>query len=270
MTEFAYNSFKQAAHFHAGRVAKPVLIVVHATAGSESAAGSGAENTQAMFADPNSRVASAHVTCDQNSIARSVHDRDTAFGAGGFNSCGLHVEQVGLTTQTSAQWEDAISRATINNAARVVRDWCGLYHISPKILTVAQVLAIHNNPACGLTGITFHADCSKAYPTTGHTDPGPGYPRSLLMQDVLGHAPTPTPPHVSNPYPRPDYANHPITHASPAVQVKWVQWELSLSIDGAWGPLTNSAVGAFQRKWFGHADFIIGHLTGDKMVAVKH
>lgn len=275
MTEVNYGAFAQAAHCHEGRISKVQLVVVHATAGQESAKGTGAEAVMHMFADPNSRVASAHITVDQNSICRSVHDKDTAFGAAHANSKGLHIEQVGMPDQTTQQWLDAISKPTVNNAARVIRDWCHLYGLTPQILTVAQVKAILQGKDTHTTGITFHADVEKAWPSTGHTDPGLHYPRAYLLQQIKGASPHPAPtpaPLLSNPHHRPAITSNSKTWLhlhSTGEGVKYVQWALAIADDGVWGNGTDASFRAWQKKAFGSADGVCGPQSLAKLSTIK-
>lgn len=285
MSEVNYGAFEQAAHYHEGRVSKIQLVVVHCTAGQESAKGTGAEAIMHMFASPSSRDASAHITVDQNSICRSVHDDDTAWGAAHANSRGLHIEQVGMPDQTTQQWLDAISKPTINNCARVVRDWCNLYGLTKQILTVAQVKGILNGSDTHTTGITFHADVEKAWPSTGHTDPGLHYPRSYLLQQVQGVNPTPHPtpkpaPLHNNPYAPPKITSNPKTwlhmksvdgKGQTGVHfVQWAMWGSTPAVDGHWGDKTDAIFRAWQKKVFGKADGICGPASLQKLIGIKH
>lgn len=176
MSEATYP-FEQANKYHAGRNDQIDYLVVHCTAGLENASGKSAKAVQDMFAH-NTRDASAHITVDQVEILRSVHDWDTAWACVYFNANGLHVEIVGLPNQTRAQWLDPISRASIHNAAKVLADWCQRYKIPVVKLTVDHLRQ------GGFRGITDHADCEKAKPSTGHTDPGSNFPYDVLISDI--------------------------------------------------------------------------------------
>ena len=161
--------------FHAGRT-KPIrLIVVHCTVSKEM--GTGAEAVANYFARGDRR-ASAHRVCDNNSTVICVKDEDTAFGAAGANSDGLHLELVGMPDQSLAQWLDAYSDAELVEAGRSVREWSARWGVPMRWLTVAEV-------ADGRTrGICTHADVSRAFPavSTGHWDPGPNFPKDEALR----------------------------------------------------------------------------------------
>lgn len=176
--------FVPARWFHEGR-RKPVrLIVIHCTVSRELA--TGAEAVAAYFAR-GERRASAHRTADSNSIVKSVRDDDTAFAAAGANADGLHLELVGLPTQSDLEWRDSYSTAMFNVARPTIREWADEFSIPYRWLTVDQV-------AGGVTkGFCTHADVSRAFPevSTGHWDPGPNFPKAYVMN--LWCPPSPSP-----------------------------------------------------------------------------
>lgn len=272
MSDPSLNSFKQAAHFHEGRVSPLVLIVLHATAGLENASGLAAEGVQSMFADPNSRVASAHATCDQNSTAGSVHMKDTAFGAVHANACGYHIEQVGLANQTKQQWHDEISTATVRRAAYVAWQVAALTRIKLVWLNDDQVFRVLHDPQCGITGLTDHATVERVMPSTGHTDPGKFYALDTFFGELarLG-SPSPRPLH-HNPYPKPDYTHFPIRQGGVGSPVQWVQWALQRDPTGRFDAGLTAAVKASQRKWLPGTvpDGIVGKQTGDLFTRFTH
>lgn len=161
--------------FHAGRL-KPIrVIVAHCTVSAEM--GTGAEAVAAFFAKGDRR-ASAHRVADNNSTVQCVKDEDTAFGAAGANSDGLHLELVGQPTQTSQQWLDTYSRSELMQAGLTVREWARDFSIPLRWLTVAQV-------ADGKTkGLCTHWDVTRAFPavSTGHWDPGDGFPKDEALR----------------------------------------------------------------------------------------
>jgi hypothetical protein len=160
--------------FHAGRL-KPIrLIVIHCTVSPES--GTGAEAVANYFAE-GSRRASAHRVCDNNSTVVCVRDEDTAFGAAGANADGLHLELVGQPTQTPDEWLDDYSTAELREAGSTVREWSVEHSVPLRWLSVAEV-------ADGVSrGLCTHADVSAAFPdvSTGHWDPGPGFPKDQAL-----------------------------------------------------------------------------------------
>lgn len=158
-----------------GRQGKaPRLIVLHSTESNETA--KGAENVARYFTTAD-RPGSSHVVVDSDSIVRCVHDADTAYGAAGANNDGLHVEQVGYAAQTAADWTDPFSLAMFAQAGQIIRAWSDAYGIPLVWLTRPQV-------ADGVTrGLCTHGDVSAAFPaqSTGHTDPGPNYPKDRAL-----------------------------------------------------------------------------------------
>lgn len=167
--------FVQARWYKHGRIRPIRGVCVHCTATSDSARG--AEGTARYF-ETTERQASAHWVGDSNSGINCVHESDTAYAAKGVNADMLHAEIVGREDQTEAQWLDRFSLAALHRAAAKVAYWCRKYAIPARYLTLAE---IKDGKARGLT---FHADVSKAIPSTGHTDPGPHFPRAKFLDMV--------------------------------------------------------------------------------------
>lgn len=160
-----------------GRAKQVRLIVIHSTESLETEGG--ARQIAHYFQHP-SRPGSSHVVVDDVDIIQCVHDSDTAAGAVGANSDGIHIEQVGKADQTPLEWGDTYSMAVIENCANVTAQYCLKYGIPPVRLTVAQIRA-------GEKGIAGHVDISQAYPGTGHWDPGPNYPFPQFLAAVKDH-----------------------------------------------------------------------------------
>lgn len=171
----------QATNYYEGR-RKPVrLIVAHAMQTGETSAV--AEAVAAGWARADSRRASANLCVDDNSAVICVDDDDTPWAASGANSDGWHVEHAGMSDQDRAHWLDPYGRRMLaisaNRAARRAVKW----HIPVRKLTVAQVRD-------GVTkGFTDHATVQLAFPSTGHTDPGPYFPwdfwLGLIRTEIL-------------------------------------------------------------------------------------
>lgn len=177
-------AYVPAKYFTAGRRRAIRLIVIHCTVGPEM--GNSAENVARYFATIDRR-ASAHRTVDNNSIVMSVLDFNTAYGAGGANADGLHLELCGMPQQTEAQWLDAYGQAMLPLAASQVWEWADAYEIPLRWLSVAEVKD-------GKTkGLTTHAEVEKAFPSTGHWDPGGGFPRDAFLRMIIGHDNSPPP-----------------------------------------------------------------------------
>lgn len=176
--------FLQARWFHIGRLGHaPRLIVVHCTVSPEM--GTGAEQVARYF-QTSTRPGSSHLVADNDSVVRCVQDADTAFGAAGANSDGLHLELVGQPTQTPQEWLDPYSLAELAQAAPFVREWSQKYAIPLRWLTVPEV-------ADGFSkGLCTHKDVSDAFPlvSTGHWDPGPNFSKPEALRIWRGTPPT--------------------------------------------------------------------------------
>jgi N-acetylmuramoyl-L-alanine amidase CwlA len=149
-------------------------IVIHSTESLEVEGG--AKNIAHYFQNP-PRPGASHFVVDDKDIIQCVHDLDIAAGAVGANTNGLHVEQVGKAEQSAAEWADDYSVAVIANCAEVVAQWCLKWGIPVTFLHAADLQARKK-------GITTHAEVSKAFPGTGHTDPGVSYPIDSFLAQV--------------------------------------------------------------------------------------
>ncbi len=178
--------FVQAAHYKPGRLEVPRLIVCHDMEVIEKA--TAAEAVQAYFHRKDSREASTHLCADSNSVVRCVLDSDTAYGAKGANSIGLHIEHAGYARQTPAEWLDPFGIAMLGLSSIATASWCRTYSIPPVRLTPGQIRA-------GASGFCGHGDVTAAFPPgTGHTDPGPSFPWDYYLGLVRAHlAPAPVP-----------------------------------------------------------------------------
>lgn len=177
--------FVPARWFHTGRLKEARLIVVHCTVSPEM--GTGAEAVANYF-KTGSRRASTHRVSDDNSTVQCVLDQDTAFGAAGANSDGLHLELVGYPNQTQAQWLDPFSLAMLHESGKTMREWASEFDIPHRWLSVAEVMD-------GITrGFCTHHDVSRAFPdvSTGHYDPGVYFPKSTAMTIWFPQPPAPT------------------------------------------------------------------------------
>lgn len=167
------------ASFTRGRQAgQPTKITIHYTAGRE---GGGSTDTDgAHYCQIRTDGTSAHYFVDADSVTQCVRTTDeahTALEHG--NDAAIHYELCG-TAQTRAQWLDAVSRATIRNAAKQIARDMGKYDIP---LIRLQGRQVRNVLAKGLCG---HVDWTVGYPEDRgtHTDPGPQFPWDVLFSDI--------------------------------------------------------------------------------------
>ena len=167
--------FVQARNYHAGRERPIRAVVLHTMEATEKP--STAENVAAWFAGPNAPIASAHFCVDADSTVQCVREQDTAFAAPGLNADGVQVELAGYAGQGVAGWADDYSQALLRRAAALVADLCRRHHLSIVALDAQALLR-------GERGITTHAEVTKAYRRSTHTDPGPTFPMAAFLDLV--------------------------------------------------------------------------------------
>lgn len=160
------------------------VIVLHTMEYPEGTRG--AEWCAAFFAE-SARRASAHFCVDADSVVPGVPLADVAWAAPGSNHNGIQIEIAGYARQTTAEWDDPVSRATLDRVARLLAGLSALLALPLVHLTPVDLLA-------GRRGITGHAEVSAAYRRSDHTDPGAGFPWLALLALAATYAPTtPTP-----------------------------------------------------------------------------
>jgi N-acetyl-anhydromuramyl-L-alanine amidase AmpD len=159
------------------------LIVLHSMEAGESS--KTAEACAGVF-HRGTRQASAHYCIDNDSIVQSVSDRRYAFGAGGgigtrrINDNAIHLEHAGYARQSVADWADNFSQSMLLWSTILSAQLGKQYGIHSVIRGVEDLRAGHWN------GITTHAIVEKAFPSTGHWDPGPHFPLDSY-RDLMAH-----------------------------------------------------------------------------------
>lgn len=163
------------------------LIVLHTP---EAPIGPATAERVARYFQTVTRRASTHLVSDTDSVVRCVLDKDIAYGAAGANRSGLHIELNGYVATKPAEWATPDGLASLDTAAAAVAAWCAEHAITATFLTARDLLAGRRR------GITTHAEVQKAWPSTGHTDPGPNFPldRFLALVRGRGVAPAVVPP----------------------------------------------------------------------------
>lgn len=155
------------------------VIVIHDMEAVEK--GDTAESIAQYFAAmPDNRQASAHVCVDNNSVIQCVPDNSVAYGAPGCNNDGIQVELAGYGVQSRAQWLDQYGQQMLELAADVVAQYCVKYSLPAVHLTDLQL-------SHGERGIVGHAQVSRVYQKSDHTDPGPNFPWDDFMCRVQRH-----------------------------------------------------------------------------------
>lgn len=239
---------------HSGRL-KPVrLLVIHSAEGATTAPELGHYFEHAV------RKGSSHLGVGQDgSIGRYVHDADTAFGAAGANSDGIHIELCGFARWTAEQWR--AHDLMLRTAAKVAAEVCRGYGLPIARLGKVSVADGHTK------GITGHDTVSAAFPkqSTGHTDPGPAFPWADFLSMMRQSRPA-----TRNPYAQPAVPPN-FGKGATGTKVKWVQWALGYTgaaLDGKFGPHTETSLRSFQQRRRLTVDGVVGPQTSAALARV--
>ncbi len=146
------------------------LLVVHCTANTASA------RDEAGYAQRRPDSVSSHYYVDDRELVQSLNTDLVAWHAGNTegNNGGIGYEFTGHVTWSRSRW--LADPDDIHAAARQMARECRHWDIPARWLTVAQLRA-------GAKGLTTHDDVRRAWGGS-HTDPGPGFPRDVLLDAV--------------------------------------------------------------------------------------
>lgn len=158
----------------------PTVIVIHTTEGSEGP--SSAEDGAAYDARRTDGT-STHFFCDSTSTVQCVRTTDTAHAAMySGNRIGIHIEICGKAGQSSSQWDDDVSQATLRQVASLCRVLLADYPWPVVHLSPSKVRG-------GAEGFCGHDDISEAFHESDHWDPGPNFPWGqlfdLIEEDIV-------------------------------------------------------------------------------------
>lgn len=249
----------------------PTVVVIHSMEAPEK--GATAENVARYFQTID-RTASVHYNVDSDSVVQSVPDTIEAYGAGGANTFGLHFEHAGYARQTRAEWTDEYGQRMLLISAALVARKCSEHGIAVRFLSAGDLARGERS------GITTHAEVTKAFRKSTHTDPGPGFPmddylnlvRAIQGQPAVAHVPAPL-------------GNDPgatlrkvaegiklaktrvLTLGASGPAVKFLQAGINqisgrgLAVDGEFGPSTDRAVRDLQRFFHLPVDGVVGPKT---------
>ena len=171
--------FRQARNYQPAdrKVGDISWLVIHCMQVPEK--GDTAEACARFFATTD-RKASAHYCLDSDSIVQSVRDQDVAYAAAGGNRRGLHFELAGYGAQVPEEWLDPYGVQMLGEqAAPLMRLKAEQYEIPIVYVDAAGLKA-------GRPGMTTHFEVEKAFPSTGHTDPGKGFPIAWFLAAMQG------------------------------------------------------------------------------------
>lgn len=169
------------------RVAVPIkkrVIVIHAMEYPEKP--DSAEWCARFFAglEGPAPKASAHACVDSDSIVQCVPWEQVAWHAPGANQWGIGIEHAGMSRQSIAEWQDSYSAAMLDLSAWLCAELCALFAIPIDFLDSDELAAAGE----AARGITTHAQVSKAFKKSDHTDPGPSFPMGDYLRLVSKYA----------------------------------------------------------------------------------
>ncbi len=125
--------------------------------------------------------ASAHACVDCDSVVQCVPWDQIAWHAPGANSLGIGIEHAGFGKQTLADWADGYSRQLLDTSSWLVAELCTRHRIPVDFIDANELLS-------GAPGITTHAEVTKAFKKSTHTDPGKGFPIGDYLKRVRYYA----------------------------------------------------------------------------------
>ncbi|MHB0828020.1 MAG: peptidoglycan recognition protein family protein [Schaalia turicensis] len=160
---------------YVGRLVPVRLVVLHSTETPTNSAIGVARG----FQNP-ARPASAHHVVDAYTSLTCVDEGDTAWAAPGANADGIQIEMCGFAYSTD--WKSGEGARVVENAASVLAGVCERHNIPLIALSDAGL-------ASGARGIVTHAQVSRVYKKSDHTDPGPAFPLADLIAAASGASP---------------------------------------------------------------------------------
>ena len=164
-----------AAHSSGYRSTKDIkYVVIHTTEGET------AEGAASWFENPRSE-GSANMVVGDYIAFRTLNDNQIPWAAPPLNGIGYHIEIAGFAAWTHDEWMQ--HRRRIENAAYRAALRCNSYRIPIFYRGPGYLM---RKPELG--GITTHADISKAFHQTDHTDPGINFPMDLFITMVQWYA----------------------------------------------------------------------------------
>ncbi|HTS10085.1 MAG TPA: peptidoglycan recognition family protein [Candidatus Eisenbacteria bacterium] len=243
--------------FTTGRLTgQPSVIVMHTTEGSEGA--SSAENG-AAYDKTRTDGTSTHFFVDSDSTVQEVEIKDEAHAAREHgNNIGIQIEICGKAGQTTAQWDDAVSKATMERVAQLVVELRKKGNYPLVRLNKAQLRSAAYDKGA-VHGICGHVDITYAFPEDNgtHTDPGPDFPWEALFKRVTaleGGNALKTAPKIavkvgSDTLMLPEFKEGDNDRDFGGRDHIWrMQGIIGATRDHDWGPQTTTALAAFLKK----------------------
>lgn len=160
-------------HFNKGNNLPPTRVVIHCTAGPGQTCAKGAQGTAKYFQDPKAG-GSAHYITDLDETIQCAYDDVICWHAPpNPHSLGIEME-CSLAGDGKGHWGQTDHITMMHRTAKLVAQKCLQYGIPIVKLSVADLQA-------GKHGVCGHADVSKAFHQSTHTDPGSYFPWDQFM-----------------------------------------------------------------------------------------
>jgi hypothetical protein len=132
-----------------------------------------AESIATYFADPNHGPSCAHYIEDSDSEQHSVPDNQIAYHAPP-NARTVGIERDGFASWTLDDWHRPDAQKTTCRVAARTAELLARRNLPVRWLSVADLRAGHS-------GVTSHANRSRAFGQSTHRDPGPYFPVLAFM-----------------------------------------------------------------------------------------
>jgi hypothetical protein len=179
-----------AANYTSGHPDGPVLgVIVHCTANTATPTG---EATYAKRANPASSTVYAGDA--DPPLVQSLAMAHSPWHAGGRfgNRRFLAIEFCGLVSWSRARWLANDARAIRAGALFIARA-AARYGFPVRWLTSSTYGSLYRSPTPARGGLLTHLEYNQWSPDAGsdHNDPGPGFPRDVLLKLAAGTVPTP-------------------------------------------------------------------------------
>lgn len=165
------------------------FIVIHSVEGPLEA-GLAESLARYYFGTTACNETSAHAIIGPDLIVEMVPPAWMAWQCGNGNQRGYGMEQTGYARFSRAEWTTPLGMKQLTNVAWWAAQKCRELGIPARWLTDEQLATK------GQKGFVTHNDVTRVLGGTTHTDPGPDYPRDLLMAAIqadLYGTPTPAP-----------------------------------------------------------------------------
>lgn len=134
---------------------------------------SSAEAVASYFHIGPRKPASAHYVGDVDSIVRCVPTEHIAYHAPP-NDWSIGIEQAGYAKQTRDEWLDPYGQKMLRLISKLIAFEAKKWNIPLVWLAVDELKR-------GERGLCTHYDVTLAFHQTTHKDPGPGYPKDVVL-----------------------------------------------------------------------------------------